>query len=506
MGEPEHAAHHELARRAAAESTVLLTNDGILPLAAGTRVAVVGAFGRHPRFQGFGSSLVNPTRVDTLVDALTERGVLAGYAPGYDPADSVPDEALLAEAERVAADADVVVAMVGLPGVDESEGFDRTHLGLPPQHDALVRRVCAANPRTIVVLSNGSPVAMPWVGETAAILEAYLGGQASGSALGDVLYGDREPVGRLAETFPVRQSDVPSDQWFPGAPHQVEYREGLSVGYRAAGTVPEPLFAFGHGLGYTTFEFGDPQLDRTRIRRDGRVLVTVPVTNTGAVPARWYPDLCPRHDRCRAPAASGAARVRQGAPGTGRLDRCRRRAGAEGVSPTSTRSGSRGAAGIHAIEVGASSADIRGTADLTITGSAPATQDGGPLVARGDAAFSRRLGRPIPRPRPDRPFTRLTTVGELRETSVGRAVRAALHRYTRGQFEQMADGDALMAERLAGALDEMPLRGVVLFAGGVIPWSALDSLIAVLNGRPVTAAGQMTSGLTRWARRRLPGL
>lgn len=242
--------HDALARRAAAEGTVLLTNDGVLPLRPGTRVALVGAFAEHPRYQGHGSSHVTPTRLTTALEALRDKGVEVTYAPGYDPADPVPDARLVAEAVAAARDADVAVVLVGLPGSYESEGFDRDHLRLPPQHDELVRAVAAAAPRTVVALANGSPVLLPWRDDVGAILECYLGGQAGGGALADVLLGDREPGGRLAETFPARLEDVAADPWFPGQPRQVEYREGLFVGYRhhvTAGT--EPLFAFGHGLG-----------------------------------------------------------------------------------------------------------------------------------------------------------------------------------------------------------------------------------------------------------------
>ena len=498
VGDTDHEEHHELARRAAAESTVLLTNDGILPLSPDRRVTVIGAFAKHPRFQGFGSSLVNPTRVDTAWDALSHRGVTQDYAPGYDPLNSVADEALIADAERIAADADVVVLMVGLPGVDESEGFDRTRSGLPPQHDALVRRVCAVNPRTVVVLSNGSPVTMPWVDQPAAIVEAYLGGQASGSALGDVLFGDHEPAGRLAETFPVRQADVPSDQWFPGHPHQVEYREGLAVGYRAAETVPAPLFCFGHGLGYTTFEYGDVSLNRTRSRSDQPVLVTVPVTNTGT---RTGSDVVQVyvHDTTGAVVRPrrelrGFAKVRLDPGQTEQvvIELPPRAFAYYDVASAEWRV----PAGVHVIEVGASSQDIRTSTELTITGTAPHHSTESSLTARSDTAFAARLGRSIPIPRPDRPFTRLTTVGELRLSPLGRIVRSGLHRYTRGQFEQMADGDDLMAERLAGALDEMPLRAAVLFTDGTVPWSALDGLLAMLNGRPLSAlrSGALTVG------------
>ncbi len=315
--------HDALARRAAAQSSVLLTNDGILPLDRGATVALIGAFAEHPRFQGSGSSLVNPTRVTTAAQAMAESAVTFAYAPGYDPQVSGRDDRLIGEAVALARESDVAVVLAGLPGSYESEGFDRSDMNLPAQHDALIEAVCQANPRTVVVLSNGAPVAMPWVAAPAAILESYLGGQASGAALVDVLYGDVEPGGRLAETFPVRQTDLASDRNFPGQPHQVQYREGLHVGYRhltSAGIAP--LFAFGHGLGYTTFEMGAPSLDRTSITHDEPVMVeTAGHQHRFAAGQHRGPGLSARPDRSGAQAETGTGGFREGASGRGGFDR-----------------------------------------------------------------------------------------------------------------------------------------------------------------------------------------
>ena len=205
-------AHHALARRAAAEGTVLLKNDGgLLPLATSARVAVVGEFAKVPRYQGAGSSLMNPHRLD---DAFTAIGALVGanrvsYAAGYLRHRDDVQPALLDGARAVARDADVVLAFVGLPEAYETEGVDRADLRLPDSHDALVRALVEVNPNVVVVLSNGAPVEMPWVGQVPAVVEGYLGGQAGGSAVADVLFGVVEPGGRLAETFPRRWADNP---------------------------------------------------------------------------------------------------------------------------------------------------------------------------------------------------------------------------------------------------------------------------------------------------------
>ncbi len=499
-------AHHLLCRRAAAESTVLLRNDGILPLDPDISIAVIGAFARAPRFQGFGSSLVNPTSVDSAWDAIRTRAATASYAPGYDPVTSARDDLLIREAVRTARRADVVVLLAGLPGVYESEGFDRSDMALPEQHNALITKVCAANPRTIVALSNGSPVAMPWVDAPAAIVESYLGGQASGSALADVLFGDVDPGGRLAETFPIDQTDVASDPYFPGEPHQVEYRENLLVGYRHFTTNDVPaLFPFGYGLSYATFEWGPATADRTELAPGGNVTVSVPITNSGPRPGSDVVQLYVRD------ITGAVARPLRELRGFAKVHL------APGATQTVTISLDdrafsyfdadsqrwRVPSGEFVLELAASSVDIRSTITVTVTGQVPGGDCGPVTVARSDQEFAELLGRPVPLPRPVRPFSRLTTVGELQESRVGRVLRMGLHRYTRGQFEQMAAGDSTMVTMLGRALDEMPLRGVALFAGGVIPWSALDALVDVLNGRPLAAGSRSAAAVVRGVSQRL---
>ena len=260
-------AHHALARRAAAEGTVLLKNDGgLLPLAASARVAVVGEFAKVPRYQGAGSSLMSPHRLD---DAFTAISALVGanrvsYAPGYLRHRDDVQPALLDVARAAARDADVVLAFVGLPEAYETEGVDRADLRLPDSHDALVRALVEVNPNVVVVLSNGAPVEMPWVGQVPAVVEGYLGGQAGGSAVAEVLFGVAEPGGRLAETFPRRWADNPVSA-LPTGPRQVEYRESLYVGYRYYDSVgADVLFPFGHGLGYTTFGYSGLELGPVR--------------------------------------------------------------------------------------------------------------------------------------------------------------------------------------------------------------------------------------------------
>lgn len=278
--------HHQLARKVAAESMVLLKNEeGLLPLGREGKVVLIGAFARKPRFQGGGSSHINPTKVDDIVEEMTRvagEGVTFSYAPGYRiEADDV-DETLMHEAVQAAQSADTAVVFVGLPDRYESEGYDRSHLRLPDNHIRLIEEIAKVQSRVVVVLSNGSPVEMPWLPKVQAVLEAYLGGQAVGGAIADLLYGEVNPSGKLAETFPAKLSHNPSYLNFPGEGDRVDYREGIFVGYRYYDKKElEPLFPFGYGLSYTTFEYADLKVDRTELTDQDEVNVQVRVTNTG---------------------------------------------------------------------------------------------------------------------------------------------------------------------------------------------------------------------------------
>ena len=291
-------AHHDLARLVARECAVLLKNDGgLLPLDAGAgRLAVIGEFARSPRFQGAGSSKVNPTRVDDALTALRAgvgAGVTLDFAPGFGVDDpDADDAALLAEAVGTATGADTVVLFLGLPASFESEGYDRDHIDLPAEQLAVLDAVAAVNDRVVVVLANGSVVGVAdWERHAGAILEGWLGGQAGGGAIADLLLGVANPSGRLTETVPLRLEDTPAYLNFPGDDRHVLYGEGVHVGYRHYDAVGRDVsFPFGHGLSYTTFEHSD--LAVTVLESGGepsswlgapRVSVSVTVTNTGTV-------------------------------------------------------------------------------------------------------------------------------------------------------------------------------------------------------------------------------
>ncbi|PFE01324.1 glycosyl hydrolase [Bacillus cereus] len=279
-------AHHQLARKVARESMVLLKNeDDILPLKKAGTVAVIGGFAKAPRYQGGGSSHINPTKLESIleeIETVSGKNTNVLFAEGYDLADDALDENMINVAKEVAAGADTVVLFVGLPDRYESEGYDRKHLHMPENHVQLIEAVAEVQSNIVVVLSNGAPIEMPWIGKVKGILEGYLGGQALGGAIADLLFGDANPSGKLAETFPKVLSDNPSYLNFPGEGDIVEYKEGVFVGYRYYDTKNiEPLFPFGFGLSYTKFEYGNLSINKKEIKDTETVSVSVNVKNTG---------------------------------------------------------------------------------------------------------------------------------------------------------------------------------------------------------------------------------
>ena len=270
-------AHHALARRAAEESLVLLKNEGsLLPLAAGTKVAVIGDFAKNPRYQGAGSSMVNSTQVDVLLDKLIDSALnVIGYQQGFDR-HGKPDAALQKSACELATQADTVILCMGLDEIAESEGLDRSNLHLAQNQVDLLQAVAAVNPKIVVVLYSGSVVETPWLDNCQALLYAALGGQAGAGAVADALTGKVNPCGKLAETWPLAYADVPSAADFATRRKTVEYREGLYIGYRYFTTAKKAVrFPFGYGMSYTTFAYSDLAADEQG--------VSLTVTNTGSV-------------------------------------------------------------------------------------------------------------------------------------------------------------------------------------------------------------------------------
>lgn len=272
--------HHKIAAEIAKECMVLLKNNNALPIKGG-KTAVIGEMAVRPRFQGGGSSNVNAINISKPLDEMAKLGDVE-YSQGYS-LDDDKDYSLITEAARTASECDRAVIICGLPDSYESEGYDRRHLDLPDNQLKLIDEVVRKQANTIVVLCNGAPVAMPFLGKVKGILEAYLGGEGAGEAIAEILYGKVNPCGKLAETFPQFLENNPSYTNFPGENGTVNYAEGIYVGYRWYEKHKiAPLFPFGFGLSYTTFKYDDIKLSKTETEETEELQVSVTLTNTGS--------------------------------------------------------------------------------------------------------------------------------------------------------------------------------------------------------------------------------
>lgn len=496
-------AHHALGRRAAAAGSVLLANDGVLPLAAEglRRVAVVGAFAEHPRFQGAGSSQVNPTRVDALIDEVRARvrpDTEVVYAPAYDPSTGGTTDDLLDGALAAATGADVVVFCGGLPAPMESEGFDRTTLDLPEGQIAVVEALAALPAPVAVVLSNGGAVHLPFSDRVGAVLECWLGGQAGAGGAVDVLFGDAEPGGRLAESIPEHVAQLPADRNFPGQPRQVQYREGPFVGYRFHDTAGVPArFAFGHGLSYTSFQWTDVEVTGEGTDRT----VSVTVANTGD---RAGSDVVQVYVHDRESSVPRPAKELKGfakvhlEPGASErvsisLDRR-----AFAVWDAAARDWLV-EAGEFDIAVGRSSIEAVTFVPVTIESDDVVTPVPAPagMVATDDE-FAALLGKPIPVVAPARPFHRNSTLEDLEETRLGRVLGAIVVREgLRQSLSEFPDPDEATLKMVRVALREGPVRALVLLSGGTVTFPAVDAVLAALNGNWSDARSVVAGALRR---------
>jgi len=266
-------AHHDFAREAAKQSIVLLKNDALLPLNAGTKVAVIGDFADEPRFQGFGSSVVNPTKVERPLDFLTESGLSVTYSKGYDRYGK-SDAPLLSDAVNAAKNAEIAIVFIGLDEMSEIEGCDRAHMRVNQNQVDVLEAVAAINPNVVAVFCGGAPFETPWIDKCKAVLHGYLGGQAGASALAATIMGLNNPSGKLAETWPIAYDDTPARTYYPGAEKTAEYRESIFVGYRYYDKANVNVrFPFGYGLSYTSFSYSNLEIDGN--------IVSFTIKNTG---------------------------------------------------------------------------------------------------------------------------------------------------------------------------------------------------------------------------------
>ncbi|MGM1017815.1 MAG: glycoside hydrolase family 3 C-terminal domain-containing protein [Actinomycetota bacterium] len=446
-------AHHALAREVAGRSIVLLKNeDAILPLDASASLAVIGEFARTPRFQGGGSSHITPTTVDTALESLRSvAGDRVEFAPGF-TFDGSDAEALREEAVALAARQDIAVLFLGLPDAEESEGFDRTHIDLPAVQCELVDAVVAVNPRTVVVLSNGAVVALPFADRVPAIVEAWLLGQAGGSATVDVLTGAVNPSGRLAETIPHRLEDTPAFGNFPGSFGHVRYGEGIFVGYRwYDARRMDVAFPFGHGLSYTSFVYGEPS---AVVTATGDLEVSVSVRNAGPDDGREVVQVYVAPESSvveRAPRELKAFALVEIAAGESRAVTVTvRREDLAYWDIRVDRFVVEG--GDYRVEVGASSRDIRGAASVRIAG------DDVTLPLTANSSVAEVLAHPV--------------VGPIVQEQF-----AAQRQLADGAMDAGIMGDEAMAKMMAS----FPIGRVAGFPGMVVDRQQVAQLIALGN-------------------------
>ena len=445
---------HEEAQHIAEESMVLLKNENhILPLKTSEKAAFIGGFARNPRFQGGGSSHINCFKTTNVLDSVPCDAQVV-YAEGF-PADrDFYDKALADEAVKAAAEADKAVIFAGLPESFESEGYDRSHMRLPKCQNRLITEILKVQPNTVIVLHNGSPVEMPWLGEIKGLLETYLGGQAGGAAAANILYGKINPSGKLAETMPLKLSDNPSYLNFGGG-EKVEYREGIFVGYRYYDTKEmDVAFPFGYGLSYTTFAYSNLKLSMENPTEKDTVMVSADVTNTGKSAGKEVVQLYIRD------LTGSAIRPEKELKGFEKVFL------EPGETKTVTMELNKrsfawyntelhdwfAASGDYEILVGASSRDIRLTETLHLNS-------------------SQRLPMHV---------HMNTTLGDLlRNPETAEAAKKLIQKYLSGEAGSEAASEAVSEEMTMAMTDSMPLRALMGFAG--VSRKELDSVIEKLN-------------------------
>ena len=491
-------AHHNLAVKAAEQSAVLLKNEGgILPASVESDILVVGAFAKTPRYQGAGSSKINPTQLDNAFDAIKALDGKVEYVPGYCLKDHSIHEDMIAEACKAAAGKEKVFIFAGLPDEYESEGFDRTNLDMPESHNKLIEEVAKVNENVVVILLCGAPIVMPWADKVKGILLAYLGGQGTGTACANLLYGKANPSGKLAETFPAALEDNPSINYFPGGTRSVEYRESIFVGYRYYDKIQKNVaYPFGYGLSYTEFEYSD--LNVTGENCD--LMVEVTVTNTGKISGAEVVQLY---------VAKGESKIFRAEKEIKGFEKVFLAPGDS--KQVSFKLNSRSFAyynaeisnwavedGAYEIKVGASSQDIRLSAKVEVSGDEEENKIAyleavapvyfnlpqGSLEV-SDKEFEALYGRELPPSEriPGSPFTLNSSMEEIQCTRTGQQVLGMLQAQMAQMFggDDNEDGDNDIAKMMEAMVMDMPLRNLIMMSQGQLGTDQLNEMICLMN-------------------------
>lgn len=495
--------HHFFARKAAGSSIVLLKNeDDILPLKSKTSVAVIGDFAETPRYQGFGSSVVNPTHVDKPLNSLMASSLeVIGFSTGF-IRDGGEDLAKRQAAVDLASKSEVVLLYLGLDELSESEGLDRKHMRIHQNQVSLLEAVSAVNPNVVVILAGGSPIEMPWIDRCKAIIHGYLGGQAGAGAMADALTGKLNPSGKLSETWPLVYEDTPACKYFPGLEKTVEYREGPFIGYRYYETAEVPVrFPFGFGLSYTTFAYSDLKVSENEVRFTLANIGNV----AGSEIAQVYVSASSSNLFRPVRELKGFAKIHL-EPGESKsvtipLDDKAFRYFNVGTGKFEIESGQ------YIVQVGASIKDIRLISPVFIAGTAAPVPDrstdlpsyySGHVTDVGNTEFERLLGRPLPDSRWDRskPLDRNDTFSQLfyARSWIGRLVYRILTGI-RNKADQKGKPDLNIL-----FIFNMPFRGIAKMMGGAMDMTMTDAIVEIFNGHFFKGFGHLASAWIRKSR------
>ena len=486
-------AHHKLAAKIHSQSIVLLKNDdSILPISKDKKIAVIGEMARAPRYQGGGSSLINPTKISDAFDGLLSKGYTLNFAPGYNKKKDEIMPAMVADACKIAEKADVALVFIGLTEGYESEGYDRKHMNLPETHNKLVEEILRVNENVVVVLSGGSPVTMPWLGKVKGLINGYLGGQACGDAIADIVSGDVCPSGKLAETYPLSLSDVPCSKYFPGTKRTAEHTESIYIGYRYYDTAEKDvLFPFGFGLSYTKFKYSNLKLSKKKIKDTDTLKVSYKIKNVGNCDGAEISQIyvTDKESTIFRPAKElkGFKKVflKAGEETTVEIELSKRAFAFYNADAAAWQVES----GDFEILIGASSRDIRLSADVYVESSdnfpVPDYRETAPsyyganVKAVPDKEFEAILGRPIPNRvySAGEKFDLSCSLSDAADTKWGKVIISMLSAI----IDRVIKGGEIEQESVKANTFDVPIRNFITLGPDIMTEEVCNGLLMILN-------------------------
>lgn len=490
-------AHLRLAQHAAEQSAVLLKNDGILPYSGGS-VAVIGSMAKRPRYQGAGSSHINPAALDNACEAFEQAGIKFDYADGYGDEETKPNKKRIAQAVKAAKGKDIVFVFAGLPASVESEGYDRDDITMPESHNRLIEAVAAVNPNVVVVLSCGSAIAMPWLDKVKGVLLMYLGGCQLGKAAVSLLIGKVNPSGKLSETFPLALADTPCHGHFAENRVFSDYRESIFTGYRYYDTVGKRVqFPFGFGLSYTDFSYDEISIDGGTLAADGNLRVSVKVTNTGKREGKETVLLFVGKKE------SALYRPKKELKGFKKLTLAAGESGtaefeltADALSVWNTKTdGWYAEPGEYQVYAAASVEDVRLTGAFTLEGEEQPVEDlrqtapcyynvsGGSLEVSDDE-YRALIGRELPVIDENAPVTLNSPISDMMRSFVGRRILAVEKR----KVIKSADPEENIDKMIAASLYDMPMRAATMSG---MTWGEVEAMVLIAQGKTFKGLRQM---------------